>query len=550
VHKPNTKTKLKKLKIQQIQYGYEILQIYEGDKMRPMGFRIDREEETAEKILMPCDFMHIICTGATGSGKTASLILPAMQERLKRGHSIIAYTYKGHEHRKIKHLAKIENRLEDVMEIGKPHGRYINLMASLELSAIQKTLESLIGGGVSSKGDNYWTVSASRLGVGVVDISRKLNKLDSLITAEFGDKHNIREVKVKEKDKEDKNVMVEYEYAEGEPSFKTLVEITKSPRNIKRFFSGIESVIRKVKSIVRAPRDLFDEVEEKNTMDARMVKKVAIALLRLEKSFLPYKDFSISLSEGEASGNNGVLQVLNNAILNISNKDYINTGEVDILRALNEKAIVIVDIEGLDTDIHGVLLESLLSKLSSRIRHGKPEAVSIFVDEANRVLLGDMDIHNDTLRESNVELILAVQNEDQMIDKFGVVKWDAIRKNFKHSYEMDSEHKVSYNNGITISTEALLIEDVMLDEAEYAFNALETTRNILTERFSIDMDLPKKFLISYDIVSFEKDMTMQLIDEKLNRKEIEYIGKELKKKLDFTMNSLGYIPKVEFKLNI
>ena len=35
-------------------------------------------------------------------------------------------------------------------------------------------------------------------------------------------------------------------------------------------------------------------------------------------------------------------------------------------------------------------------------------------------------------------------------------------------------------------------------------------------------------------------MTMQLIDEKLSRKEIEYIGKELKKKLDSAMSSLGY----------
>ena len=101
--------------------------------------------------------------------------------------------------------------------------------------------------------------------------------------------------------------------------------------------------------------------------------------------------------------NNGVLQILNNGLMGVSNRDYINFDSLDIMEALEHKAIVIIDIEGLGKDIHGVLLESILSKLSARVRNGTPASVSIFIDEANRVLSTGMDTHNDVLREANVE---------------------------------------------------------------------------------------------------------------------------------------------------
>ena len=532
--------------------------------MRQMGFRIDTEEETTKKVLMPCDFQHGICIGMTGSGKTASLILPVMKERLERGHGILAYTYKGHEHRKIKHLAKEAGRLEDVIEIGKPHGQYMNLMASLELNAVKQTLEELISGLDSSNGD-YWTLAASRLGTNVVDILRKLHKVDTLIKNELGSATRIRNVLVKECSN-DAHPAMGYEYPEGEPSFKTLGEILKSPIALKRFYEGLENVTKNIRNVIKVKKNISyrrrdyalfadedDFMVEDSAKDKHweaFAKKVAIAPLRLEKSIAPYKDYSIKTDSDESSGNNGVLQILNNAVLSLANKDYINIADIDLLKSLNNGAIVIIDIEGIESDIHGVLLESILSKLSTRIRNGRPVPVSVFVDEANRVLLGDMDIHNDTLRESNVELILAVQNEEQMIEKFGETKWKSIRKNFKHNYWINQEHIITYNDDKSWKAEALLINDDSLVDAEYAFNTLFENQKIFEERFVFYADLPEKFVVEYDIVHFEKEMSMYLVDEKYYRKEVEYIGKELKKKLENEMKKLGYVPKIEFELNI
>ena len=96
--------------------------------MEPMGFRINGMSAHIEtnKAIPPIDFQHVLCEGATGSGKTASLILPILDDRLQRGHTIIFFDHKGHEHKKVKALAKRAGRLKDVVEIGKPHASYIN----------------------------------------------------------------------------------------------------------------------------------------------------------------------------------------------------------------------------------------------------------------------------------------------------------------------------------------------------------------------------------------------------------------------------------------
>jgi hypothetical protein len=509
--------------------------------MRPIGFCIDTEEKSVRKTMVPCDFQHAICFGMTGSGKTASLVLPTLAARLLRGHGIIAYTYKGHEHRKIKYLAKAFNRLEEVMEIGKPYGTYINLMSFLELNTVTKVLTSLIGGNVSKNGDSYWTLSAARLGVAVVDILRRIHKVDQVMTQELG-KSSIRTINMCDIDND------EYEYPKGEPSFKILAEVTQDPNSLKRFFDGLDKVTLKIRNSIKKEVNLKERYKLKESEHDAMMQKAAMALLRLEESIRLYKDFTIDVNSEDGGGNNGVLQVLNNGIQNIASKDYVNTSETDILQSLNEGKIFIIDIEGLDADVHGVLLESLLSKLSRRIRHGEPTPVSVFVDEANRVLLEDTDIHNDTLRESNVELILAAQNEEQMMEKFGHVKWGSLKKNFKHCYEISVDHYVSYNDKNRWKGKAVLLGTKELNEVEYAYNTLPQNQNIFKDRFTFDGDLPKKYIIEYDIVSFEKEMSLCLIDEKSNRKEVEYIGKELKQQLENEMMRLGYTPKMKLSI--
>ena len=50
---------------------------------------------------IPISFTHAMITGQTGCGKTTSAILPAMDERIKVGHGMLVFDYKGVEHKKV-----------------------------------------------------------------------------------------------------------------------------------------------------------------------------------------------------------------------------------------------------------------------------------------------------------------------------------------------------------------------------------------------------------------------------------------------------------------
>ena len=57
--------------------------------------------------------------------------------------------------------------------------------------------------------------------------------------------------------------------------------------------------------------------------------------------------------------------------------------------------------------------------MAQRIANEEKVPVSIFIDEAQRVLNPSTDLHADVLREARVELILAFQNEDVLKSSLG-----------------------------------------------------------------------------------------------------------------------------------
>jgi hypothetical protein len=519
--------------------------------MGNIGFNVNSEEKKEYGSLsIPCDYQHALCIGATGSGKTASVILPAMKDRIEKNHALLAYIYKGHEDKKIKQMAKDAGRLSDVIEIGKPHGSYINLLSMLDREGVKNVFLALLGAGThSSNRDPYWSNAASRVGVIMVEITRQMYKIHKFFIQNSTSKITFNQVKVT-LEINDKKEDIIYLYPTEVPTFQTLFRVTNHAKYMKCFFDGLEIYIEQVHNALK------NEIQQANvsillssnsSIEADQIKKftkqVSKDILKLEKIIDNYGKFFVSIDSGESGGNNGVLQILNNALMGVSNRDYINDHSLDLLEAIENKAIIIIDIEGLGKDVHGALLESILSKLAIRVRNGTPSSVSIFIDEANRVLSEGTDIHNDVLREANVELIVAIQNEEQMITKFGDVAWQAIRKNFKHNYEINLDHNISYNNESNVSVLPLLFQEKSLRSAEYDYNFQEHVQKILYENFDIETALPMKFNIVYTVNIFESLGTIDIVDHNNMILSIEYLGVRLKQNLKLQMKKYGFAQK-------
>jgi len=519
--------------------------------MEKIGFNVRKEEKKeSDSLSIPCDYQHALCIGATGSGKTASVILPTMKDRIEAEHALLIYIYKGHEDKKIKKMAKDAGRLSDVIEIGKPYGSYINLLSMLDNEGVKNVLLALLGAGThSSTRDPYWSNAASRVGATMVEIIRQIHKIDKLFSQNSKSRITFNRVKVT-LDINDEKEDVEYTYPTEEPTFQTIFRVTNRAKDMKCFFDGLNIYIKQVYNALESEMREFNmsmilgnSPSEEDSQIKQLVKKMTKEVLKLEKIIDNYGKFSVSIDSGENAGNNGVLQILNNAIMAVSNRDYINCPGLDLLDAIEKKAIIIIDIEGLGKDVHGVLLESILSKLAIRVRNGTPSSVSIFIDEANRVLSEGMDIHNDVLREAKVELVVAIQNEEQMITKFGEVAWQAIRKNFKHNYEIDLEHNISYNNAPYASVTHLLFQEESLCSAEYDYNFQEHVQKILYENFDIETTLPGKFNIVYNINTFESLGIIDIVDHNNMVLSIEYLGVELKQNLNTQMKRYGFAQK-------
>lgn len=479
--------------------------------MKTMGFRISElnQDQYNEKALPPVDFQHVLCTGATGSGKTASLVLLTLEDRIGRGHAIIFFDHKGHEHKKVKSLADKLGRLKDVVEIGKPHSAYINILAELDTIRLKEMVTE-----VARSRDPYWANSAAGL---IEDIILPLRKLYYIMEL-------IKEYKVFQSDKlkiydELGSIGIDFDV---KPSFQTISQIVSSPKVLNKFKEIMGMFPQMLQDTLSDDsEDGDDEVQNKQQVYAK--------LLSLEKDMKAASRFVLSEDKSDTnSGNNGVLQVLDNAIAPYAKRDYMNIDEYAISGLMDNNAIIIVDTQSFGDDILKIFFESMLKKAVMRLRTGTNTAMSVFIDEANRVLSPTLDLHSDILREASVELVIAIQNEEQMIAKFDSTGWASIKGNIKHQYLIDVDHHIRYNDQELMHAIPLIINKDELDKSDYTFHTLEKNRLNLTKRFLGEIDeLPEAFTVIYDLDKFEHESSVMIEGENGDSYEFSYYGESI-----------------------
>jgi len=481
--------------------------------MNTIGFQVDLSgiQNKGLHTIPAADFQHVLCEGATGAGKTASLILPTLADRLKRGHTVIFFDHKGHEHKKVKALAKEAGRLDDVVELGKPHGSYINLMA--ELDTIR--LKEMIKVDASSK-DIYWENSAANLLEDVLVPLRKLYTLIQLLNEHdlFG---TVNATIFKKLEKFGIDIF-------EKPSFQTVASILSSPKQFLSYRKALQEIPDDLKRVLKR-----DDLPGNHRVHNK--KDLLARILTFETSILSLDRFNLS-EEGEtASGNNGVFQVLNNSIASYAKKDYINIDEYTIPALMDKNAIIIIDTQSFGEDILKLLLESILKKSVMRLRTGTEREMSVFIDEANRVLYPSIDLHSDVLREAKVELVIAIQNQAQMINKFGETVWESVQSNIKHRYLIDINHEMYYNDRHTTSA-PLLMEHSRLRDADLAFYARERNRVNIRKNFLGECDtLPESFTVLYDLDHFEHDASITIEDQFGEQYIMSYYGEHIMQKV-------------------
>ena len=133
------------------------------------------KEETP---LVDVKFTHSLCIGQTGSGKTTSFIYPNIKNRMELGHGIFFFDIKGSEHLALKKLALDANRLEDVVEIGKPWGANINFMDSLNNRIFATFVQDMVGNPAKAGSNTYFYNEAIGLGKSIY----QMFKLKSIIS--------------------------------------------------------------------------------------------------------------------------------------------------------------------------------------------------------------------------------------------------------------------------------------------------------------------------------------------------------------------------------
>ncbi|WP_089188433.1 hypothetical protein [Campylobacter sputorum] len=226
----------------------------------------------------------------------------------------------------------------------------------------------------------------------------------------------------------------------------------------------------------------------------------------------------------------------------LSNNEFLNSNDFKLSELLNDGKIVIINCEGLDETACSILLNGCLETLMRRKIQGieKFHKISIVIDEAQKAIGKDTDLHTDVLREAEVEVVLSFQNDELMIQKLGNINYDALCQNLVTKFIFRNQKSKYYGNSSSlkqikerdlivanecfdlnlkqiIKAKPLFIQEDEQDVAEYEFQKL----NKVFENFVADFNAKGKYYLIYDYKNYKHNniFTIKNIKNKQFRKE-------------------------------
>jgi hypothetical protein len=473
---------------------------------------------------------HSCAIGQTGCGKTTGYIYPNLNQRLKEGHGILFFDYKGKEHAAVKALAKRNFRLNDTVEIGVPWGAKINLIKYMNEAEIRELTIAIMG---LSEKDAYWTNTGSNIVcalwnvmrgyIAIVDAAKELN-----LKAHF------------------EEPLKRYSYP-LDLTFRAFAEITATKEQLTKFVIYLPKVIKKFKSTLEMElRIAFNEDSEQDVREEfeELTMEVMNFIDIVANDILPLKVFEEAKNSGNTSTTfQTIILAMSTTFGAISEVDAFNEDSIDLIEELNNHKIVIINTKELHSSILSSFVNSLFNELTKRIVQPNLSSISVFIDEAQRVMNASTDIHIDVLREAKVDIFLAFQNTELMIESVGETKFAALFQNFSKifyfknilnfkDYKTDDLEEFEYysdNKNIKNKAVGLFLDDNELYEAQREYFILNDAYEILNIQ-----EHYKKGILLFNSHLFSKKQ-IQILDKNGNIEIVKIKDTTAMKKADIFM---------------
>ena len=392
--------------------------------MQTIGFVNNNTKTKSNDTIVPTEFTHSCAIGQTGCGKTTSYIYPNLNERIKQNHGLIVFDYKGKEHNAVKYLAQNHNRLDDIVEIGKDWGESINIIKYMPNGELENFLKALFG--LSDGENDYWGTSGANISIAILDIIGAIENI-IIIAKDIGAEQDFEEV-IKE--------CRGFTY----PTTKTLYSLSKATQSLKilgEFIKGLDRLSDDISDT------FYKEIKDNQHIPKKKLLKkyklLAYSIEILNKTIKKSKNKLEIFGDLKSFNNNSktfqtILLSISTPLMNIANIKWLNDDKFDIVKSLDDKKIIVINTKTFSEFTLSAFTNSIFMELSKRTIYTNPNPISIFADEAQRIVSSSFDIPIDVLREAKVELFLAFQNSELMIEQLGENKYLSLLQNFKHRY--------------------------------------------------------------------------------------------------------------------
>ncbi len=431
--------------------------------MTTMGFLQNNTVSVSQKMntsfLVPETFTHAIAFGQTGAGKTSGFIYPNLLKRLENGHGVLLYDYKGKEHMSVKHLAQQVGRLDDVLEVGKPWGVQINMVEKMDEEELDRFFDRVLR---HSDDNKFWHNSAKSLGQSVFKVLKSIEHFVSLYNTIDASEQIGKTIKVQG---------VQYPTVRN---FNALVKVCRTFETLSAFVKRLDDLHSWCRKEVRSVVLEYMEKHDGETSDIQeQISDVLMALKGLQKCIEETADSLDSV--GQDSNENltqNIIGSLVGPLLTLAQNRFFNTNDFDITQALNEGKIVVINTEALSDEMLESLNSIILYELSQRTRLNRLNPVTIFIDEAQRVLSEHTDLPIDVLREAKVDVILATQNRALLVNKLKQEYYDALMGNLTRQYFFQNREDEEVSSSEPLNT---------LDSFEY-FSTQDSCENVHVSR--------------------------------------------------------------------